>query len=211
MQDTKFVITIGRQFGSGARKVGRIIADRLGIAFYDNELLMEAAKESGLNVEFFQKNDEVSPSIFRNVLMFNYGLNIQSVLPFNTSSLSDESLYNAQTLAIEVAAEKSSCVIIGRTADYILRHHPHCYNIFLYSSLEHRVKHLIERGECSTESEAETLALKKNRLRESYYNFYTDKRWGVAESYDLCLNVTRMTDEEVADMVIEYVMLHLKK
>ncbi len=211
MQDTKFVITIGRQFGSGARNVGRVIAERLGITFYDNELLLEAAKESGLSVEFFQKNDEVSPSIFRNVLTFSYGLNLQSVLPFNTSSLSDESLYNMQTLAIEEAAQKSSCVIIGRTADYILRHHPHCYSVFLYSDIEHRIKHLIERGECKTESEAKALAIKKNRLRESYYNFYTDKRWGVAESYDLCLNITRMSDDEVADMVIKYVMLHLKK
>ncbi|MEG0253322.1 MAG: cytidylate kinase-like family protein, partial [Muribaculaceae bacterium] len=163
MEDKKYVITIGRQFGSGGREIGRIIADKLNIAYYDKELLMEAAKSSGVNPEFFEKADERIPSFFSNLFSFNLGYNAEPYF-IGSTPISDDSIYKAQSDVMTSLAEKSSCVIVGRSADYVLRKHPLCINVFIHASMEARVARIIRRNDTTTEAEAHIIAEKKNKL-----------------------------------------------
>lgn len=202
----KYVITIGRQFGSGGREIGRIVANKLGIKYYDKELLAEAAKESGVNTEFFEASDEKSPNIFAhsNLWAFNIGYSIGNFFSADIS-FSDDKLYQAQSEVIKKFAELSPCVIVGRSADYVLREHPCLISIFISASEEACVKRVIERCDCNNEEEALLLIEKKNKLRSNYYNFYCDKEWGNATSYDLCIDSSKITSEQAADIIVEYV------
>ena len=203
------MITIGRQYGSGGREIGRMVADVLGIKYYDKELLTEAAKSSGVCQEMFEAVDERTPSFFSNLWSFNLGFNSGAYLLGNTP-LSDDRIYTAQCAVMRELAEKSSCVIVGRSADYVLRNNPRLVSVFIHASLEARVKRIMGRGDCETEDAARSLAAKKDKLRSSYYNFYTDKTWGDAASYDLSIDSSKLTSEEVCKMIVDYVHLRLK-
>lgn len=202
----KYVITIGRQFGSGGSEIGRIVAQKLGIKYYDKELLAAAAKSSGVNTEFFEASDERSPGFLAgaNIWSFNIGYNLGNF--FSTEvSFSDDNLYKAQSDTIQNLANESSCVIVGRSADYVLRNHPCLISIFISSSEKECIKRIIARGDSDSEVRARELAEKKNKLRSNYYNFYTDKEWGNAASYDLCIDSSKITSEQVAEIIVEYV------
>lgn len=202
----KYVITIGRQFGSGGSEIGRIVAQKLGIKYYDKELLAAAAKSSGVNTEFFEASDERSPSFFAgaNIWSFNIGYNLGNF--FSTEvSFSDDNLYRAQSETIQELANESPCVIVGRSADHVLRNHPCLISVFISSSEKECIKRIIARGDSSDETSASEMAEKKNKLRANYYNFYTDKEWGNATSYDLCVDSSKLTIEQVADTIVEYV------
>ena len=129
----KYVISVGRQFGSGGHDIGKKLAERLGIKFYDKELLLEAAKEIGANPELFKKNDEKLPSFYINNLSMNLGFYMQ---PFAASPASSyyDSVQKTVCDTIRAIAERESCVIMGRCADFLLRHNPHCINIFIITS-----------------------------------------------------------------------------
>lgn len=208
-EESKFVITIGRQYGSGGREIGRMVANALGIKYYDKELLTEAARSSGVCQEMFEAVDERTPSFFSNLWSFNLGFNTGAYLLGNTP-LSDDRIYTAQCAVMRELAEKSSCVIVGRSADYVLRNNPRLVSVFIHASLEARVKRIMGRGDCETEDAARSLAAKKDKLRSSYYNFYTDKTWGNAASYDLSIDSSKLTSEEVCKMIVDYVHLRLK-
>ena len=205
----KYVITIGRQYGSGGREIGRMLADELGIRYYDKELLTEAAKSSGVNQELFEAADERTPSFFSNLWSFNLGFNSGAYLLGNTP-LSDDSIYSAQCAVMKQLAEKSSCVIVGRSADYVLRTHPRLVSIFIHASLDARVARIMRRNDCDTVDAAKSLAAKKDKLRSSYYNFYTDKTWGDAASYDLSIYSSKLSSQEVCKVIVDYVRLRLK-
>ena len=204
----KFVVTIGRRMGSGGRALGRKIAERLGITFYDKELLLEAAKRSGLCPEMFERNDERRPHFISGLFSFNMGL---SALPnYTQTSISDDSLYRAMSDFIKHAAEEGSCVIVGRTADYILRDYPNVINVFVHADMDDCIKRICEReGETMTRENARKIAEKTNKLRAGFYNFYTDKRWGDSSAYDLTVNSSTMNLDDIADLVIEYVKRRL--
>ena len=208
-EESKYVITIGRQYGSGGREIGRMVANALGIKYYDKELLTEAARSSGVCQEMFEAVDERTPSFFSNLWSFNLGFNTGAYLLGNTP-LSDDRIYTAQCAVMRELAEKSSCVIVGRSADYVLRNNPRLVSVFIHASLEARVKRIMGRGDCETEDAARSLAAKKDKLRSSYYNFYTDKTWGNAASYDLSIDSSKLTSEEVCTMIVDYVHLRLK-
>ena len=208
-EGAKYVITIGRQYGSGGREIGRMVADALGIKYYDKELLTEAAKSSGVCQEMFEAVDERTPSFFSNLWSFNLGFNSGAYLLGNTP-LSDDRIYTAQCAVMRELAEKSSCVIVGRSADYVLRNNPRLVSVFIHASLEARVKRIMKRGDCETEDAARSLAAKKDKLRSSYYNFYTDKTWGDAASYDLSIDSSKLTSPEVCKVIVDYVHLRLK-
>lgn len=208
-EGAKYVITIGRQYGSGGREIGRMVANALGIKYYDKELLTEAARSSGVCQEMFEAVDERTPSFFSNLWSFNLGFNTGAYLLGNTP-LSDDRIYTAQCAVMRELAEKSSCVIVGRSADYVLRNNPRLVSVFIHASLEARVKRIMGRGDCETEDAARSLAAKKDKLRSSYYNFYTDKTWGNAASYDLSIDSSKLTSEEVCKMIVDYVHLRLK-
>ena len=208
-EESKYVITIGRQYGSGGREIGRMVANALGIKYYDKELLTEAARSSGVCQEMFEAVDERTPSFFSNLWSFNLGFNTGAYLLGNTP-LSDDRIYTAQCAVMRELAEKSSCVIVGRSADYVLRNNPRLVSVFIHASLEARVKRIMGRGDCETEDAARSLAAKKDKLRSSYYNFYTDKTRGNAASYDLSIDSSKLTSEEVCKMIVDYVHLRLK-
>lgn len=198
-----FVITIGRRFGSGGRALGRILSEKLGVPFYDKELLLDAAKKAGMSAEFFERNDERVPQFLSGIIPFSFGVN---PMPWyvGTTSISDDSLYHTQSEFILDLASRQSCIIVGRSADYVLRNHPGHISVFLTAPMQACVDRIIERRECLSRSEAEQMARKVNNLRANYYNFYTDKTWGEASSYDLCIDSSRLSMPRIADLVISY-------
>lgn len=204
-----FVITIGRQFGSGGREIGRLVAGKLGIGYYDKELLKEAARESGMNSDFFEAADERQPNFFSGLAAFSASFHGSSFLMGNTP-ISNENIYQQQSEVILALASRGSCVILGRTADYLLRDNPRMVSVFIHSTLESRVARIMSRGDCKSQDEARRLAEKKNKLRAAYYNFYTDKRWGAAESYHLSIDSSALPAEAIADIIVAYVRLRLK-
>lgn len=153
MDKNNFVITIGRQFGSGGRELGKKLADKLGIRYYDKELLCEAAKNAGVSEEFFEKSDEKFPRFFSGLFSFTMGYNPYTLYSGSTS-ISDDSLYKAQSDFIRSVADKESCVIVGRSADYVLRDHPRCVNVFVHAPVEECVKRIMGRGDKPTEEKA---------------------------------------------------------
>lgn len=199
----KYVITVGRQMGSGGRQLGRKIADRLGIAYYDKELLIDAAKHAGLNPEFFEKNDERRPRFISGLIPFSLGVN-----PFTgfsgSTSISDDALYKAQCDFIHELAARGPCVIVGRSADYVLRDLPNVVNLFVHAEPEHCVERILERNPRMSRDEAIRFAEKTNKLRAGFYNFYTDKRWGDAASYDLTFSSSRLDLDSITELVVNY-------
>lgn len=200
----KYVITIGRQFGCGAREIGRIIATKLGIDYYDKELLCEAAKSSGVNQDFFEAADERSPHFFTSLWSFNLGYDTGAYFIGDTP-LSDDKIYQAQSEIMTRLADRGPCVIVGRTADYILRNHSKVISVFVHATLKDRATRILERGDAKNIKEAEEMAEKKNRLRAEYYNFYTDKKWGDAASYDLSISSSQLGSEATADIIVDFV------
>ena len=185
------VVTIGRQFGSGGREFGAKLAKELGIRFYDKELLLEAAHNAGMGQEFFERNDEKAPSFLSGLMGFNHGVK-PSTLYFGSNSISDDSLYRSLSELMRDLANKESCVIVGRTADYVLRDFPNVFNIFVHAPEDVCIQRIMSRGDENNEKKAREKLHRTNKLRASFYNFYTDKRWGHAGSYDLCLDSSLM-------------------
>lgn len=204
MDEKNYVITIGRQFGSGGREIGKLVAERLGIAYYDKELLCEAAKKAGVSPEFFEKSDEKFPKFFSGLFSFTMGYNPYTLYA-GSSSISDDTLYRAQSDFIHSVAEKHSCVIVGRSADYVLRDHPRCANVFIHAPIEECVKRIMRRGDKTTPEQAKALAEKTNKLRAGYYNFYSDKTWGDAKTYHLTIDSSSMPAADVAALICDYV------
>lgn len=206
---SNFVITIGRQYGSGGREIGRLVADALGIKYYDKELLTEAAKASGVKPEIFEAADERSPSFFSNIWSFNLGFNSGSYLIGN-SPVSDEKIYAAQSNVMKNLARQSSCVIVGRSADYVLREHPALISVFIHSSIEQRIIRIMNRTNIDSAEKAREIAAKKDKLRASYYNFYTDKTWGAASSYDLSIDSSKLSNDAISRLIVNYVKARIE-
>lgn len=204
-ESDKYVITVGRQFGSGGRLIGQAIADELGIQYYDKALLVEAAKHAGINPELFERKDEKAPSFFSGLLPVNVGYSSSYSLYPGTSSISDDAIYRAQSDVIRSLADRSSCVIVGRSADYALRDRDNVINIFVHAPIENRIKRIMERGDAATPEQARQLAERTNKLRAAYYNFYTDKRWGHASSYDLTIDSSLLDTPDIVALVKQYV------
>lgn len=194
-----FIIVIGRQYGAGGRKLGKRLAETLNVPYYDKELLSEAADALGFSKELFLKADEKKPSILRSFLSFNYGSPSAS---FSSYTLSDDNLYRAQSDVIKSICEKGSCVIVGRTADYVMRDHPGLLSIFVHAPEEHRAKAILERGEAKSMEEALDKARKFDRSRESYYNYFTNCHWGRADNYDLTFNSSRLSTEALLPLIL---------
>ncbi len=208
--DKTYVIAIGRQFGCGGREIGQLIAKGLGVAYYDKELLSEAAKSSGVNEDFFEAADERSPRFFSSLWSFNLGYNTGAYFIGDTP-LSDDSIYRAQSEVMTQLADRGPCVIVGRTADYLLRDHCKVVSVFVHSSIEDRVQRIMSRGDAKTEKEAREKAEKKNKLRAEYYNFYTDKKWGDAASYDLSIDASLLGTQATAMFIIDFVKRIINK
>jgi len=180
----KFYISIGRQLGSGGRQVGEKLASELGISFYDKELIEIASKESGLGKEFFEQADEKTHhSLFGGLL----GLRSSFDEIYINDYLRYETLFKIQSDTIRKLAEQKSCLFVGRCADYVLRENPRGLSVFISAKMEDRVKRISGLHQLP-ENKAEDLIVKMDKKRAEYYNYYSSKIWGVAESYHLCIN-----------------------
>ncbi len=209
MLPDKYVITIGRSFGSGGRALGRMIAERLGIAFYDKMLLVKAAEKAGYNIEYFEQGDERVPRIMGSIIPFSMGFYPMSWVGDSTGGNTDR-VYKAQCDFIHDLADGEPCVIVGRSADYVLRDVDNVVNIFVHAPIDECAKRIVGRHDTETLDEARALAERTNKLRANFYNFYTDKRWGHATSYDLCIDSSTMPLEKLADFIINYIHLRLE-
>lgn len=200
--EKKIIISIGRQFGAGGRRVGQALAKRLGITYYDKELILEAAKEYGFAPEFFEQNDEKSASFSGNVLQW-----MESLVTGGMGSknfLSQDALFEMQSSAIRKIAEEKSCVIVGRCSDYVLRDNPNCVSVFLHSTDEDRAQRIQERSQISKE-EAIGKMRSQDKKRAAYYNFYSNKTWGDSATYDLSLNVSALGVEKCVDIILYFI------
>ncbi len=202
------IITIGRQFGSGGREVGRIVAELLGINYYDKELILEASKASGLCTECFERVDEKAPNRFLNALSMGW-LSGASGMP--ADGWSDDMIFRVQADVIRDIADKHSAVIVGRCADYILREHPGCVSVFIHANETDCARRIMMRNNGVSMIEARTLAQKRNKIRASYYNFYTDKVWGDGASYDLCINSSVLSSQAIAELIVDFAKKKLSR
>lgn len=201
-----FVITVGREFGSGGRELARALADELGIAYYDKELLVESAKRAGIEPEFFEQKDERFPSFLHGLFSFTMGVTPMCYYT-GGGSITDDSLYKAISDFLTAEAERRSFVVVGRTADYILREHPHVVNLFLHAPMEECVKRITARADAMSAEKAEAMAKRTNRWRAEYYNFFTDKEWGHASGYDLTIDTSRMPMDKIVALIKNYLEL----
>lgn len=205
-----FVVTIGRQFGSGGREFGRLLAKELGIAFYDKELLIEAAHNAGMGEEFFVRNDERTPSFLSGLMWFNHSVN-PSTHYLGSNSISDDTLYRGLSDIIRKLADKSSCVIVGRTADYVLRDFDNVFNIFIHAPEDVCIGRILKRGDVDCERKAREKIRRTNKLRASFYNFYTDKRWGHAGTYDLSFDSSLLPMEQWVNFAADIIRKKFNK
>ncbi len=192
------IITIGREFGSGGRELGRRLAEELKIEYYDREILTEISRHTSLAEEYIQNVVERQP---HNLLPITIGRSFTYVEDYAFKQA--QTVYQAQSRIIREMAEKSDCVIIGRCADYILQE-KNPLRIFVYAELESRIQRCMERrgeGENQTEKEMkkQILAVDKNRAR--YYEFYTGLKWGDKINYDLCINTTGTVIKEIVPAI----------
>lgn len=197
------IYTIGREFGSGGREVGEKLAAKLGIKLYDKELLQQAAKDSGFCEEIFENHDEKPTNSFLySLVMDTYSVSGYSAAPFLDMPLNHK-VFLAQFETIKKIAEKESCVIVGRCADYALSDNPDCINIFIHADLDGRIKN-VSRNLNITENKARDIINKTDKQRASYYNYYTSKKWGDSKSYNLSLDAGKLGTDNCVEMILKF-------
>lgn len=206
MADNNIIINVGRQLGSGGRIIAQKLADRFGCQFYDKEILNLAAKESGFSEKFFEQNDE-SKHFFKAL----FHLHAQHVGDnnFYPNRFSQESLFQFQADAIRKAAQAGNCVFVGRCADYILRDFTRVANIFITANLDERIDRVAERHQCDRDTALKILTHKESS-RSSYYNYYTGKKWGFSDGYDLCVNTSILGIDATEQFIAEFIRKKLK-
>ncbi len=199
-----YIVNVGRQLGSGGHEIAEKLAARLNIAFYDKELIRLASEESGLCTEFFEKADEkASQSALSNFWGMRFPF-IGDGAVASKNCLSNDALFKIQSDVIRRIAEEQSALFVGRCADYILRDHPRCINIFISSSMAERVKRLCAIHHIS-EEKAEEWIEKADSKRADYYNYYTFKQWGAAASYHLCMDSSQLGVEGTVEFIEGFV------
>ncbi len=200
-QSDNKIIVIGRQYGGTGRKTGRALAEALGLPYFDKEIINKVAASYGYDPDILHRADEKKPSPFRSMLLGKYGV----MDMYATSPLSRESLYEAQTNVIRQICNEGGCVIVGRTADYIMREHPGLVSVFIHAPKEWRAQNLIERGEAKTLQDALVKIRKADSDREGYYNYFTGRKWGTADNYHLTIDASLLKPEEMVDLIARYI------
>lgn len=202
---TNYAINIGRQLGSGGREIGEKLAARLQIPFYDKELITIASQESGLSKKLFEEADEKTGFPFASSLI---GLRSTFIGDeYVDNYLGNESLFRIQSDVIRELNRKQSCVFVGRCSDYILRDNPLSINVFITADINERIKRIASSYQIS-DRKAKELIEKTDKRRASYYNYYSNKVWGRADSYHLCLN-SSIGIENSVDFIAQYLEIKL--
>ncbi len=197
------IVTISREFGSGGREIGKKLAEKLGVPFYDKELLEMASKESGIARELFVKNDEsYTNSFLYSLVMGNYPVSpdgrLNPELPLN------HKIFLAQFETIKKLAEKGPCVIVGRCADFVLKEEPNVIDFFVSGNMYDKKKRILERYDIE-KPKVEDFIRKTDKRRASYYNYYTDMKWGDAKNFDLCINSSKSGIDGAVELMLAYI------
>ena len=192
----KRIITISREFGSGGRFIGEEVAKKLGIAYYDKNIIGQIAEKSGLSPEYIQENAELSPKKG----LFAYAFSGRDI----TGKSVEDMVYEAQRNIILELAEKEPCVIIGRNADYILKDRDDVLNVFIHGDMPEKIKRITGLYNVK-EKEAVKMMADTDKRRRTNYNFYTDQNWGKASNYTLCLNSSQLGYDRCEMIIIEFV------
>ena len=193
------VITVGRQYGSGGREIGTMLAKQLGIAYYDDMLLKEAAEESGLCEELFRSFDERPKSFLYSIAMDPYSFSMNHVTPKGSI---EQQVYLATYDTIKKLADKGPCVLIGRCADYILQDKAKCLKVFIHADMAFRAKRIVEvYGE--REQSPEQRLRDKDKRRAAYHRFYTNMKWGYAQNYHITLDSGELGIDKCADIIAD--------
>lgn len=204
----KTVITIARSYGSGGKTLGKLLADKMGINCYDREIIRMASDSSGINEELFGRVDEkLKKSPLFGIVRSNPYKGNGVIPPESSNFVSDDNLFNYQAQVIKELAEKESCVIIGRCADYVLKDNPNVIRLYLYAPLEDCIKRVMAQNsitEKETIKKIETI----DKYRSDYYKYYTGKEWNDARNYDFCLNTTSMSYEKLIQVVENIISLY---
>ena len=196
-----YVITIARGYGSGGLTIGKMLAKRLGIDFYDMELLRLASEESGINIELFNQADEhVKTGFFKR---YNRSFGERLVSPSSVDFTSNDNLFNYQAKIIRDLAAKQDCIIIGRCADYILREQENVVRLYFYADHDTCVKTVTDLYGIRPQDAEERVA-SIDRSRAAYYKYYTGGEWNDETNYDLCINTSKIGFEKAVDVVVGY-------
>lgn len=193
------IITIGRQFGSGGHEVGEKLAKKLGIKFYDKELIKLIAKQSGLCEKVLESYDE-KPT---NSLLYSIVMDIYPSV-MHTGPTIDQQIYQANYDTIRKLADGEPCVIVGRCADYILRDHPELVSVFIHANSDFRAARIAEEYKLP-DAKVRDMLVKTDKKRASYYNFQSEKQWGAASSYNLCIESSAVGIDGAVDLIMDYI------
>lgn len=201
-----FIITIGREFGSGGREIGMELAKKLGVKCYDKELIAIAAKESGLSEELLKSLDErPTNSFLYSLVMDTYSMGYSTSyidMPLNQKA------FMAQYDTIKKIADEESCIIVGRCADYALKDRDDCFSVFIKASMDEKIKR-ISRIHNLDADKAKDMIVKANKKRANYYNFYANRKWGDSRTYDLCLDSGVLGIEGTVEVLASYLNIRL--
>ena len=200
----KTIITIGRQFGSGGHEIGEKLAKEFGIPCYDKELLTRAAKESGFCEELIQTHDErPTNSFLYNLVMdtYSFGYNAAGMIDMPIS----QKVFLAQFDAIKKMADEGPCIIVGRCADYALADYENALSVFIHADMPGKLKRIMEKYNL-TENKAKDMITKKDRQRQSYYNYYSSKKWGASDSYDLSVNSSILGVDGTVNLLKQFIL-----
>ena len=201
---TKKIITISRAFGSGGRTIGKEVAKRLNIPYYDKELVDKVAEESGFHADFIEEAGEYAP--VTSSFLFNIAVSPNPMAMMGTMSMADQ-LFVCQTNVIRRLADEGPCVIIGRCADYILREREDCLHVFVHADMEHRAERIVRLYGETKQSPQKRLTDKDNK-RKVYYRHYTTRNWGEAQNYHLSLNSGLIGVEKCVDIIVDVAKLY---
>ncbi|MDF2655003.1 MAG: cytidylate kinase [Bacillota bacterium] len=200
--NNKIVITIARQFGSGGREIGEMLAEKMKIPFYDKALIHLASKESGIDEDLFALADENAVQSFWSATTGATGIYGSRLPVFNEIPMNDK-LFIIQSSTIKKLAEASSCVIVGRCADYILRSDPGALSVFIHAEEKDKINRIIHSYGVP-EKEAKEIMNKTDKKRASYYNYYSGEKWGRADNYDLSVNTSAIGIEGAVSLIIKF-------
>ena len=190
----KRIITISREFGSGGRFIGEEVARKLGIAYYDKNIISQIAEKSGLSPEYIQENAELSPKKG----LFAYALAGRDI----TGKSVEDMVYEAQRKVILDLAKKEPCVIIGRNADYILKDRDDVLNVFIHGDMPEKIQRITDLYNVEKQKAVKMME-DTDKRRKTNYNFYTDQNWGKASNYTLCLNSSQLGYDRCEKIIME--------
>ena len=206
----KYVITIARQYGSGGRTIGEMLADRLGIHFYDKELMKLASEDSGINERLFNTADEkVKQSVFSKMFKTEKAYTGEVISPESGGFISDDNLFNYQAKVVKELAERENCVIVGRCADYVLKDYDHVLSVFIHGPKDFCMQEAAKKINL-TGKELERFITKTDKERADYYKYYTGREWTDARNYDLCLDSSKLGFERCVEEIIAYMNVRFK-